>query len=158
MRSEDPIFADMKTIIIATILVMAKITFAQTGDTGVSDKIISLEKAALDRWNNGDPTGYLDLSAHDVVYFDPTTERRLDGHAALEKHYEPVKNLIHVTRYEMINPKVQATKDMAVLTFNLLSWGNDGLTKWNCTEVYKLESNQWKIIQTHWSYIKPIIK
>jgi ketosteroid isomerase-like protein len=48
---------------------------------------------------------------------------------------------------------------MAVLTFNLFSYVGDKASKWNCTEVYRLEKNgHWKIIQTHWSFIKHNLK
>lgn len=125
----------------------------------ISEKIISLEKKALARWYKGDPDGYLELYANDIVYFDPETERRIDGHDAVRKYYEPIRGLISVDRDDMINPKVQASKDMAVLTFNLITWSGDRVFKWNCTEVYRLESNsEWKIIQSHWSYIKPELK
>jgi len=118
--------------------------------------IIDLEKKALERWNNGDPGGYLDASASDVVYFDPFTEQRLDGIDALRKHYEPIWGQVKVTSYELKNPKVHATDGMAVLTFNLLSHSAQGTSRWNCTEVYRLEkSNNWKIVQTHWSFTKP---
>jgi hypothetical protein len=57
----------------------------------------------------------------------------------------------------MVNPYVQSVKDMAVLTFNLSSYVGSSVQKWNCTEVYRLESDGvWKIIQSHWSLTKPI--
>jgi hypothetical protein len=41
---------------------------------------------------------------------------------------------------------------MAVLTFNLFSYIGNDVSKWNCTEVYRLECDgQWKIVHTHWS-------
>lgn len=133
-------------------------SFSQTG-TDVSETIIALEKSALKKWNQGDPGGYLDISATDVVYFDPYTEQRLDGLENLRKYYEPIKGQVFASRYEMLNPKVQATSDMAVLTFNLYSYESDREVKWNCTEVYRLEDDKyWKIIQTHWSFIKPELK
>ena len=132
-------------------------SFPKTTNTGISETIIALEKTALEKWNQGDPSGYLDLSAEDVTYFDPSIEVRLDGLDRLKKYYEPVKGNIFVSKYEMLNPKVVATKDMAVLTFNLHSYMADKVYKWSCTEVYRLEPNgQWKIIHTHWtSFIKP---
>ncbi|HZY81534.1 MAG TPA: SgcJ/EcaC family oxidoreductase [Cyclobacteriaceae bacterium] len=116
--------------------------------------IVSLETAALEKWNNGDPSGYLDLSADDVVYFDPETERRLDGKKALTRYYEPFIGKIKVIKYEMQNVKVQGTDEVAVLTFNLFSYTEEKLIKWNCTEVYQLRDGAWKIIQTHWSFTK----
>ena len=49
-------------------------------------EIIKLEREAMARWCNGDPDGFLELSAADVVYFDPTLEKRLDGHGALSTY------------------------------------------------------------------------
>jgi ketosteroid isomerase-like protein len=131
--------------------------YSNTTNTGTSQKIIALERGALEKWNQGEPGGYLDLSARDVTYFDPSLEKRLEGLDNLKKYYEPIKGQVKVSKYEMIDPKVVATNDMAVLTFNLHSYIDENVSKWNCTEVYRLESGQWKIIQTHWSnFIKPI--
>lgn len=149
-----------KTILITTLLVMSKMTsFSQTTGTDITATIIALEKSALEKWYQGDPGGYLDLSADDVVYFDPFLEQRLDGLENLKKYYEPIKGQINVSKYEMLNPKVQAVNEMAVLTFNLSAQEGDNESKWNCTEVYRLEKNgQWKIIQTHWSFFRPDVK
>ena len=122
----------------------------------ISKKIIEMELAALERWNNGDPSGFLEICAVDVVYFDTATEKRIDGLDELTAYYEKLRGMIYVDKDDIINPKVQAVEDMAVLTFNLISYGKEKLTKWNCTEVYRKESNQdWKIISTHWSLTKP---
>jgi ketosteroid isomerase-like protein len=138
---------------------MAKTTFSQATNADISATIIRLEKSALDKWNQCEPNGYIDLSADDVVYFDPFTERRLDGLETLKKYYDSIKEQMRPSKYEMLNPKVQAVNEMAVLTFNLFSYEGDIIYKWNCTEVYRLEkSGQWKIIQTHWSFIKPNLK
>ncbi|HEY0594039.1 MAG TPA: nuclear transport factor 2 family protein [Thermoanaerobaculia bacterium] len=52
-------------------------------------------------------------------------------------------------------PRVQASGDVAVLTFNYVSRGsNEATTRWNCTEVYRLVNGAWRIIQTHWSFTK----
>jgi Ketosteroid isomerase homolog len=148
----------MKQIILLTLLLLAKMSFSQTIHTeDVSKTIIALEKGALEKWNQGDPSGFLGLSAEDVTYFDPSIEQRLDGLDNLKKYYEPIKGLVNVSRYEMLNLKVTAMNDMAVLTYNLHSYKADKVYKWNCTEVYRLEPNgQWKIVHTHWSsFIKP---
>lgn len=124
----------------------------------ISEVIISLEKQALEQWNNGNPDGFLELSDEDVVYFDPFLEQKLEGWQQLKAHYEPLRGQVKVDRYEMKRPIVQATESMAVLTFNYNCSTVEGEQfKWNCTEVYRRNSaDEWKIIQTHWSLIKPL--
>jgi ketosteroid isomerase-like protein len=127
--------------------------------TSIESTIIGLEKAAFERWSQGDPTGFLEISAPDVVYFDPFQERRLNGLEELTSLYVPMKGQFRVEHYEMLEPKVQATDKMAVLTFNFNSTIGGKVEKWNCTEVYRLEAGgKWKIVQTHWSLTKPNLK
>ena len=118
----------------------------------VATEIIGMERAALDRWGTGDPSGYLEICAPDVVYFDPFLERRIDGLAGLTAHYDGIRGKIRIDRYELLNPLVQQDGNLAVLTFNYVSWGSEGDSRWNCTEVYRQDSSGWRIIQTHWSY------
>jgi ketosteroid isomerase-like protein len=125
----------------------------------IDSKIIELERTALFRWIQGDPTGFLEISAPDVVYFDPFQEKRLNGHEELSKLYLSLKGQVSADQFEMLDPVVQATNKMAVLTFNFQSSVGQNLQKWNCTEVYRLEADgTWKICQTHWSLTKPELK
>lgn len=121
-----------------------------------NDEIIRLERAALNRWGNGDPGGFLDTYAVEITYFDPAVELRVDGHAAMTDYYRPFTGLIKVARYEMINPKVQRHGDAAVLTYNLRSDaiqpdGTEIAIRWNSTSVYAQIGGEWKTIHSHWS-------
>ncbi|MFN8549121.1 MAG: DUF4440 domain-containing protein [Candidatus Eisenbacteria bacterium] len=119
----------------------------------VAEDILALEEAALRRWCKGDPSGFLELCAEDVVYFDPYLERRMNGLAALTAYYESIRGKVQVERFEMIEPYVQLIGDAAVLTFNFVSWGEkEEPSRWNCTEVFRRRGDGWRIIQTHWSY------
>jgi ketosteroid isomerase-like protein len=125
------------------------------GDT-LARNIIAMETSALDRWCNGDPSGFLDISAEDVVYFDPFQERRLNSRAELQRLYEGLRGKIHADRFELLDPLVQAVDAMAVLTFNFVSYEKEKVYRWNCTEVYRRQSDgRWQIIQTHWSPTRP---
>lgn len=143
----------MKQIVLLTLLIFAKMSFSQTMNTDISETIILLETRALEKWNQGDPSGYLELSSDDVTYFDPSLVQRIEGLDSLKKYYKPIEGKINISKYEMLNPRVTAVNNMAVLTFSLHSYNADIVSKWNCTEVYRLESNgQWKIVHTHWSF------
>ena len=125
-------------------------------ETDVAQMIIGLERAALDRWGRGDPSGFLEISAADVVYFDPYQKQRLNGIDELRALYESIRGQVCVERYELIDPRVHAVADMAVLTFNYVAEGSNEMTsRWNCTEVYRREDDTWRIIQTHWSLTQP---
>lgn len=124
-------------------------------DDDPSETIIAMERGALDRWGRGDPSGFLEISARDVVYFDPYLERRIDGREALAGYYEALRGKVSISRYELINPLVQRIGDAAVLTFNYASYDEaGGEHRWNCTEVYRRSAGRWEIIQTHWSYTR----
>ena len=118
----------------------------------ITAQIVALEEAALTRWGNGDPSGFLEISAPDVVYFDPYVPCRVDGLAALTECYQPIWGKIFFDRFELINPNVQVTGDIAVLTFNYVSYKGEEADRWNCTEVYRRKDDRWQIIQSHWSY------
>ena len=120
----------------------------------IATQIISMEKSALERWNNGDPSGYLDIYSKDITYFDPFHEKRLDGFDVMKNLYETLRGKVAVDRYEMINPVVEVSREMATLSYNLVSYSGDIVYRWNCTEIYRLEpDNQWRIIHNHWSSI-----
>lgn len=117
--------------------------------------VIALERAALDRWGKGDPSGFLEISAPDVVYFDPFLARRIDGLEALSRYYEGIRGKVQVDHHDLINPKVQAGGELAVLTFNYVSLTGAEEQRWNCTEVFRRAGKNWRIIQTHWSLTQP---
>jgi uncharacterized protein (TIGR02246 family) len=130
-------------------------------------ELVALERAAVDRWITLDPAGYLHLYAPEITYFDPTTEKRVDGREAIEQRLIPLKNVklpFVEPRYEMIDPKVQRHGDAAVLTFNLVNYGKlpgqaeSALSRWNATEVYSRIDGRWRIVHSHWSFVKPDLK
>ncbi len=45
----------------------------------VTETIIALETAALQAWNNGDPSPFLKLYSDDFTYFDPAHQWRIDS-------------------------------------------------------------------------------
>ena len=130
----------------------------------IPETIVALERGALDRWGKGDPQGFFDIMASDQTYFDPVTARRIDGQDALRKHFAPFTGKIKIEKYEMIDPMVQRSGDLAVLTFNIVNYGAqlDGgpktTVRWNVTEVFQRLNRRWKIVHSHFSYVKPVLK
>ena len=128
------------------------------------NEIVAMERAALDRWGAGDPRGYLEIMADDVTYFDPVQERRVDGLHAMTELLEPLTGKIKVDRYDMVSPVVQHYGHAAILTFNLVSYRRqeDGteraISHWNSTETYARVDGRWRIVHSHWSFVKPDLK
>jgi hypothetical protein len=126
---------------------------SNTTEEDIAGKIIAMECSALDRWGKGDPSGFLEICAPTIVYFDPHLEMRIDGREALSAYYEGIRGKVSIERYELLNPLVQYIGNAAILTFNYVSYGGaEDEYRWNCTEVYEHLADGWKIIQTHWSY------
>ena len=125
----------------------------------VSETIISLETKALEAWLEGNPSPYLELYSKDLTYFDPAHERRLDGWDTIKELYESMRGTVKMDKFEIINPVVQLSGTMAVLTYNLQTNSGETIWKENCTEVYRQEEDdEWKIIHSHWSMTKPSIE
>lgn len=116
--------------------------------------IIELEMAALDAWCQGDPSGFLDLAAEDVTYFDPFEPTRLDGLAMLRPYYEGLRGQIQAPHREMVDPQVLEVGEVAILTFRFVSRADSEAAemRWNCTEVYCRDGEVWRIAHTHWSF------
>ena len=124
------------------------------------ETIIAIERAALDRWAKGEPQGYLEIDAPEITYFDPTTATRVDGIEATRALLTPLTGKIKLSRYEILNPVVYRRGDLAVLSFNLVTYGErsgDALpsTRWNTTEVYALLDGKWRIVHSHFSLTQP---
>lgn len=126
----------------------------------LTDEIVGLERAALLRWGNGDPAGFLELYGHEVTYFDPLTAARIDGHKAMADYYAPWTGKIKVERFEILNPSVVVRGEMALLTYNLVNYQRDdkGIesegSRWNSTTVFERRGDTWKTLHSHWSFTR----
>ena len=128
-----------------------------------AEEIIGIERAALDRWGEGDPQGYLETYGPEITYFDPNVEKRVDGIEAMQAYYAPFAGKIKVDHYEMIGAKVQRVGDAGVLSYQLESHaispdGTPFTVRWNSTKVYISSAGTWKLVHDHWSFIRPELK
>lgn len=126
----------------------------QTPMDEIAAAVLALERAALDRWGKGDPDGFLEICDPEVSYFDPFQERRVDGREALGALYDTFKGQVQIERDEIVDPRVQVVGDVAILTFNFVSFGSEGAAHWHATEAYRRYQETWRIIHTHWSLLK----
>lgn len=144
----------------AEVIVPLPITAKPVQLPPASAEIMALEKAALKRWRQGDPDGFLALSVPQVTYFDPILPGRLTGIAPLSEFYNGMRGKGGgAAAIDLIEPRVEMTADAALLTYRFLWAGLDAdgtvtaRSPWNCTEVYHRQAGQWRLIHTHWSLI-----
>ncbi len=131
---------------------MASVAVAETkSNSDAAKEILALEKAAMERWCKGDVEEYLRISSSDVTYFDPYTAKRLNGLPELSSRYRSFAGQFHFDRYEFVDPKVQLSGNVAVLTYNLVTYVGSKEDRWNATMVYEKAGGKWKIIHTHMS-------
>ncbi len=129
------------------------------GDLSMDEIIMSLENGAMERWRRGDPWGWTEISAEEVIYIDPGLTKPIEGLEAYKNYLKQFEGKINYQVSEFIDPKIKRHGNLAVLTYNYRdakteadgSIGEEWL--WNTTEVYCLLDGKWKIIHTHWSYI-----
>ena len=111
----------MKTkVLIILISVMVTSLSCSKRTNEIAQTVISLEKAALEKWYKGDPSGFYEIIADDNTYFDPFLEKQLKGKENFIKIMEPIRGTIQAERFEMLNPKVEFNDNLAILSFNLL--------------------------------------
>ena len=144
----------------ARIMMPLPITTKPAQPAQAAAEIMALELAALKRWRQGDPDGFLTLSVPQVTYFDPILPGRLTGIARLTEFYNGMRGKGGgAAAIDIIEPRVDIVGDAALLTCRFLWAGRDAdgtgtaRSPWNCTEVYHRQNGQWRIIHTHWSLV-----
>jgi len=121
-------------------------------------KIIDLEKYALDKYFKGDMSGYLDIWSKDnFSYFDAGTKERADTYAEVKQFLEDkVAGKMHADSYDFHFPRVQLSEDTAVLTYQLHADTSMIEMHYNVIEVFqKNQNNEWKVIHSTWDLINP---
>jgi hypothetical protein len=115
--------------------------------------LLALERAALDRWSDGDTVGYTSTMSNDSTYFDHATPELLRGVEAVRNHVRGFQGTFKIPRYEVMNPALHHSGDLAVLAFNWDPYGPDGrlIMRWNATTVYRRVGDQWHMIHAQWA-------
>ena len=134
----------------------------KANESRITETVLSIERAANERWNKGDCTGYFEIYAGDITYFDPATNGLLVGRKAVEAHIRSIYKNPNIVRSEYCNAEVAVSDDgnLAVLGYNLRNFiaddagGEKLLMNWNSTEVYRFSGGGWHIVHSHWSFVQ----
>jgi Calcium/calmodulin dependent protein kinase II association domain len=138
-------------------LTIALALSALVGFTSLSpdpaQQVLNLEHQAMDGWLDGNPDPFLAMADPQITYFHVMTNARLDGLAAVRALCETYRGKPLFDRYEIVDPKVQAGKDIAVLSYILVTHDGADSSRWNATEVYQQKEANWRVIHSHFSKI-----
>lgn len=126
----------------------------------LAEHIIGLEKSALDKFFNGDMSGYRNLwSKQSFTYFDAVVTQRVEEFASMESFLDRLEGNLHAEEYRFVSPRVQFGQDTAILTYQLFARTNFNDIEYNCIEVFQKEaSGEWHVVHSTWSFIRPMDK
>jgi ketosteroid isomerase-like protein len=123
----------------------------------MQDPIFLLEHEAMERWRKGDPMRWAEISAEDVIYIDPGLVSPIVGLDPYTAYLKQLEGKIRYESSEFIDPRLEVVGDAAVLSYNYRSRpepNSDQQTLWNASEVYFCQGGQWRIVHTHWSFVR----
>ena len=120
-------------------------------DADVAQQLVALERKAMDGWLKGDPEPLLTTLDPNVTYIHAAAEKRLVGVDAVRELCDRYRGRPLFDSYEIVEPKVQRSGGVAVLTYELISNSGAGAARWKATVVYQQKAEGWRVIHTHWS-------
>jgi hypothetical protein len=125
------------------------------GDAEIRRLLLAREEAVLDRWDKGDPMGFVGNADESITYFDPGLEYRLDGLKAFSDYLSPARGKIRNPPRKIVAPEVRVFGETALVTYTDEYDFGDRRSLWHVTELYRRTSNGgWKLIHSHWSESK----
>jgi RNA polymerase sigma factor (sigma-70 family) len=128
------------------------------------ETIVALERGALEGWGKGDPQGFFDIMApgRDLLRSDDRQAYRWSGraeeiHRAICRQDQdregrddrPEGPAPRGSRGAHVQPRRPRGTD---------GRGPETTARWNSTEVYQRLDGSWKIVHSHRSYVKPVLK
>jgi hypothetical protein len=119
------------------------------------ETIIKMERRAMDGWRDGNPDEFLKISDPEITLFHSTLETRLVGLDAVKALYEGYRGRPLFDRYEMADPKVAVSGNVAVLTYHFMTQNGSLTRRWHATEVFREGPAGWRIIHSHFSQVQP---
>lgn len=112
---------------------------------------------ANDKWEAGDPTGFMDIVAEDVIWVDDLGAMiPINGKEALVKYIEPYIGQIPPHTKELLNPMFQFFGEIVIVNYRYLGTF-DGVagTPWKITSVFRYADGDWLSVHENWSEVEP---
>jgi ketosteroid isomerase-like protein len=125
---------------------------ADEAKAAITEKI----KMANDKWASGDPMGFLECAAQDIVWIDDiAAQKPVSGYDALEKYLETLKGQIPPHEHELLDMMFQPYGNIVVVNYRYQGIF-DGVPAepWKATSVYRYQDGDWLSVHENWSTVK----
>ena len=113
--------------------------------------VLTLEYRSMVAWQKGDPDPLLAILDPEITYFHTVAKHRLDGLPEVRALFESYRGTALFDSFEILNPRVQISGNIAVLTYLFVRQKGTDTSRWNATQVYRRNPDGWRILHTHWS-------
>lgn len=125
---------------------------AEEAKAVVMDKITM----AAEKWSNGEPMGYVECAANDIVWLDELGALKpIRGSEALKEYLETFRGKVPAHKFELLEPVFQVYNDIVIVTYRYqgIFDGQPG-NPWKITSVYRYENGDWLSVHENWSEVK----
>ena len=113
-------------------------------------------KSANDKWASGDPMGFLECTAQDIIWIDDIgAQIPVSGHEALEKYLENFKGQVPPHKHELLDPVFQSYGDIVIVNYRYQgTFEGEPADPWKITSVYRYKDGDWLSVHENWSQVK----
>ena len=121
--------------------------------TAIMEKINS----ANDRWASGDPMGFMECVAQDILWMDDLgAPIPVIGKESLGKYLENFKGQIPPHQHELFNHEFQFYGEIVIVNYRYQgTFDGAPLEPWKITSVYRYIDGDWLSVHENWSQVKP---
>ncbi len=112
--------------------------------------------AANDKWAAGDPMGFTECAAPDIIWSDDLgAQNRVIGYEALNSYLEAFKGQIPAHQHVLIDPVFQFYDDVVVVSYRYQgTFEGEAAAPWKVTSVYRYADGDWLSVHENWTEVK----
>ena len=112
--------------------------------------------AANDKWAAGDPMGFTECAAPDIIWSDDLgAQNRVTGYEGLRTYLEAFKGQIPPHKHVLIDPVFQFYDDIVIISYRYQgTFEEEAGAPWKVTSVYRYEDGDWLSVHENWTEVK----
>jgi hypothetical protein len=112
--------------------------------------------AANDKWASGDPMGFTECAAPDIIWSDDLgAQNRVTGYEALKTYLEAFKGQIPPHQHSLIDPAFQFYDDIVIVSYRYQgTFEGEAAAPWKVTSVYRYANGDWLSVHENWTEVK----